>query len=62
MELLFRVWGGFPKNWGYLFKGSCYKVYSMWGLYWDPLILGNYHVGVLPGNLRILGKKMETTI
>ena len=48
------LYGGFPKlgvpSWG----GPHNKDYSILGLYWGPLILGNYHIGIMK-------KKMDTT-
>ena len=37
---------GFPKIRGtYLFLGvPIIRIIVHWGLYWDPLILGNYHI------------------
>ena len=38
--------GGFPKL-GYFFGIPIIRILVFWGLYWGPLILGNYHVHVL---------------
>ena len=36
--------GGFRKLRGYLYRGPQKKDYSLVGVYWGPLILGNYHI------------------
>ena len=45
MKILFRV-KGFPKL-GVPFWGvPIIRTMVCWGLYWCPLILGNYHIGL----------------
>ena len=39
-------YGGFP-NWGTLLGVSIIRTIVLWGLYWGPLILGNYHMVTL---------------
>ena len=39
------MWGVSQKQ-GYHFKGPNNKDYSTLGLYWGPLILGNYHIHI----------------
>ena len=36
---------------GTLFGGPCTKDPIIWGLFWGPLILGNYHLGRLASKL-----------
>ena len=43
----FRVYGeiwGFPKIRGTLLGVPIIRTIVFWGLYWGPLILGNYHL------------------
>ena len=45
-RLYWGVYGSFPKL-GVPFVGvPIIRIIVFWVLYWDPLILGNYHVGV----------------
>ena len=37
-----EIWG-FPKIRGTILKVPIIRIIVYWGLYWDPLILGNYH-------------------
>ena len=37
------IWG-FPKNGGTFLGIPIIRIIAFWGLYWGPLILGNYHV------------------
>ena len=48
---------GVSQNHGYLFGGPNNKDYSFFGLYWGPLILGNYHIVVV-----ILTQVIFTTV
>ena len=52
----FIIWRVYPKNiWGFpKFRGTILgvpiiRIIVFWGLYWGPLILGNYHIGLLTG-------------
>ena len=41
------LWGlGFPKIRGTFLGVPIIRTIVFWGLYWGPLILGNYHVGL----------------
>ena len=40
----FLMWG-FPKIMGTFLGVPIIRSIVFWGLYWGPLILGNYHVG-----------------
>ena len=42
------IYGSFPKT-GVPFEGSLKGLQVFWGLYWGPLILGNYHMEGLWG-------------
>ena len=39
---------GVSQNGGTLLGVPIIRTIVYWGLYWSPLILGNYHVGKLP--------------
>ena len=41
----FHIWG-FPKMRGTILNVLIIKTVIYWGLYWDPPILGNYHIFV----------------
>ena len=51
VSLHFRFWGlkrvghirVFPKIRGTFLRASIIRIFVFWGLYWGPLILGNYH-------------------
>ena len=45
----------FPKIRGTLFRVPIIRIIVYWGLYWGPLILGNYHT-------EMMEKEMEATI
>ena len=45
------IWG-FPKIRGTFFGVPIIRTITYWGLYWGPLILGNYHIRKLS---RVLG-------
>ena len=58
-QLLKGGYMGVSQNWGYLFGGLYNRTIIYLGLYWGPLILGNYYVGeyyreVLQGLLRLI--------
>ena len=43
--LRFRVWGlGFPKIRGTILGVPIIRIIVFWGVYWGPLILGNYQI------------------
>ena len=39
------IWG-FPKIRGTILGVPIMRIIVFWGLYWGPLILGNYHIGL----------------
>ena len=39
------LWG-FPKIRGTILGVPIIRIIVFWGLYWGPLILGNYHIGL----------------
>ena len=43
-NILKSMWR-FPKNYEYLLEVPAIRTIVCWGLYWDPPMLGNYHVG-----------------
>ena len=48
-ELVFCIWScyaiwGFPKIRGTILGVRIIRIIIYWGLYWGPLILGNYHI------------------
>ena len=47
---------GVSQNYGYHFGVPAVRTVVFWGLYWDPPILGNYHI------MRILAPCMGTPI
>ena len=59
------LYGGFPKL-GVPFLGvPIIRILIFWGLYWGPLILGNYHIGIkglYKGYIGIMENRMEATI
>ena len=42
----YGIWG-FPKIRGTFLGVPTIRTIVFWGLYWGPLILGKYHIGVL---------------
>ena len=48
------IWG-FPKIRGTILGVPITRTIVFWGLYWGPLILVNYHIGIME-------KKLETTM
>ena len=42
-----EIWG-FPKIMGTFLGVPIIRTIVFWGLYWGPLILGNYHIRVPP--------------
>ena len=42
----FDIWG-FPKIRGTSLGVPIIRIILFWGLYWGPLILGNYHMGLV---------------
>ena len=43
-----KKWG-FPRTRGTLLGFPIIRIIVYWGLYWGPLILGNYQIRVGPG-------------
>ena len=48
-----RFMWGFPKIRGTLLGVPVIRTIIFWGLYWGPLILGNYHVEIPRDNRRL---------
>ena len=44
--LVFYMWG-FPKIRGTILGVLIIRTIVFWGLYWGPLILGNYHIPIM---------------
>ena len=41
-----EVYGGFPKLGRTILRVPIIRIMPYWGLYWGPIIYGNYHIGV----------------
>ena len=54
----YKKWG-FPKIRGYLLGGPIIRTIAFWGLYWGPLILGNYQFCVSATCACVCRKKIE---
>ena len=50
---------GFPKLRGTFLAVPIRKTTVFWGLYWDSLILGNYHIDRVQGGLRFQGLRLQ---
>ena len=48
---VWAIWG-FPKIRGTILGVPIIRIIVFWGLYWGPLILGNYHIHVYLGRVR----------
>ena len=44
---LFLLYGGFPRIIGTFLGAPIIRTIVFWGLYWGPLILGNYHITII---------------
>ena len=42
---VYKIWG-FPKIRGTILGVPLIRIIVSWGLYWGPLILGNYHIHI----------------
>ena len=54
--LIFRAWLGVSQNWGYRIGVPIIRIIVFVGLYWGPLILGNYHLGSRAEGMGVLWK------
>ena len=46
------LYGGFPKLGVPFLEVPIIRIIVLWGLYWVPLFLGNYHMGYCQNSLK----------